>query len=263
VSQPINRPTDRNSHWKGSTKMMICKLLIGATATAMFAASTAYAAPVLIYSGDALPTASTPAFDTFFLETGSTQSPSGGVLSVATDEGEFLENRLADYSAFAPSNAGTVIEARLRTSVVGPTGFAGGMLVATGGRLWNFAIGASFLTDLTGTSGGDGFIPAPSLTEFRTFTFVIPQDTTAGGAPLTAYVDGVQVTDALGAPKSYQGDVSGTLRLAFGDLSNAETGTVEWDYITANTAGVPEPTTLAALASVGGLAALRRRRVSR
>lgn len=212
------------------------------------------------YSGDALPESSSPAWSRYF---DGDVSVSGGILTVTTpgthggSDIDYSETRIIGGTGqpWNPTGAGTTVEIRVKTDYnVSGHSWAGAIRIDTENRFWWMLIGEGYITDNAG--GGD--LPIVTNDAFHTYRFVISNEATG---PLDLYVDG-NTTPA----HSWAGaSTSGTSRIAFGDLGNAEQGQIQWDYIQWTNDGafapvaVPEPAALSLL-GLGALTLIRRRK---
>lgn len=229
---------------------------------AVIAMGASYAQSALLpnmdyeYSGDALPTASTPAWSVAGQTGSASQSASGGILTVTGTTGtDTLVNRIWGGTGLEwdPDATGSTLELRLKVdSVASGSSYAGSIGIRTGANIWLFSFGTSQLVEVTAGQS------ASVVTDDAFHTYRMTIAGTAG--PLNVYVDGNTTPLA-----SFTGVANSVNLLDFGDNLDSEAGVVQWDYIQWTNDGVfapvavPEPAALSLLV-LGALAIRRSRR---
>ena len=205
------------------------------------------------YDGNALPTASTPAWTAHF-NTG-TSSVSGGVMTLDTTGSKDLLYRINGGvgSSWNPTGLGSTLEMRVKvTTSDSATSLAASFAIRTGVRKWYLGIALDHL--LRVIDGPDPQIPM-DFSDWTVLRMVIDEGdggVTSWGA-IDLYVNG---TFAVTLPSEATSDNN----LDFGDDLGGASGVTQWDYIkwTNEVAEVPEPATMALL-SLGGIGMFFRR----
>lgn len=208
------------------------------------------------YTGDALPTASSPTWTT---GGSGSASVSGGELTVDTTTVDGRYFQINTGTEWNPTPTGTAY-VQFRVKVNSENGkFAGGLYVGGQGRSINMNIGSNGGQSGVFDNSEANIVNNLDVTQFHTYRIAFRPD--ASENTYTLWIDDMTPANYVTSGTLY----SGAGYMYFGDGGGSQQGSMNWDYIAWNNnsapVAVPEPVVLSLL-GLAGMLGLRRRRAA-